>query len=222
MTIKHYNFIEMIIDIHSHNRNDNYLTIVNKSDSNVTEIDCFSFGIHPWNSSKIEDNFLNFENEISLIKCLAIGEIGLDKLKGPTIDVQKKVFLKQIEISEKYELPIILHCVKSWNEISEIKKLLNPIQSWIYHGFNKAGIINEVLKSDIYISIGSSIFTNIKLQKIVNLIPNDKLFLETDDSNLDIFEIYKKVSEIKKIPLTELEQNIEQNFKRVFRKWQSG
>ena len=212
----------MLIDIHSHKRNVNYLTIVNKSDSNVTESDCFSFGIHPWNTSEIEDNFLNFEKEISLIKCLAIGEIGLDKLNGPTIDVQKKVFLKQIEISEKYELPIILHCVKSWNEISEIRKLLNPIQSWIYHGFNKAGIINEVLKSDIYVSIGSSIFTNIKLQEIVNLIPNDKLFLETDDSNLDIFDIYKKVSEIKKIPLSELEEIIEQNFKRVFRKWQSG
>ena len=212
----------MLIDIHSHKRNVNYLTIVNKSDSNVIESDCFSFGIHPWNTSEIEDNFINFENEISLIKCLAIGEIGLDKLNGPTIDVQKKVFLKQIEISEKYELPIILHCVKSWNEISEIKTLLNPIQSWIYHGFNKAGIINEVLKSDIYVSIGSSIFTNIKLQEIVNLIPNERLFLETDDSNLDIFDIYKKVSEIKKIPLSELEQIIEQNFKRVFRKWQSG
>lgn len=212
----------MLIDIHSHKRNVNYLTIVNKSDSNVTESDCFSFGIHPWNTSEIEDNFLNFEKEISLIKCLAIGEIGLDKLNGPTIDVQKKVFLKQIEISEKYELPIILHCVKSWNEISEIRKLLNPIQSWIYHGFNKAGIINEVLKSDIYVSIGSSIFTNIKLQEIVNLIPNERLFLETDDSNLDIFDIYKKVSEIKKIPLSELEEIIEQNFKRVFRKWQSG
>ena len=212
----------MLIDIHSHKRNVNYLTIVNKSDSNVTESDCFSFGIHPWNTSEIEDNFLNFEKEISLIKCLAIGEIGLDKLNGPKIDVQKKVFLKQIEISEKYELPIILHCVKSWNEISEIRKLLNPIQSWIYHGFNKAGIINEVLKSDIYVSIGSSIFTNIKLQEIVNLIPNERLFLETDVSNLDIFDIYKKVSEIKKIPLSELEEIIEQNFKRVFRKWQSG
>ena len=99
---------------------------------------------------------------------------------------------------------------------------MNPIQSWIYHGFNKAGIINEVLKSDIYVSIGSSIFTNIKLQEIVNLIPNERLFLETDDSNLDIFDIYKKVSEIKKIPLSELEEIIEQNFKRVFRKWQSG
>ena len=84
----------MLIDIHSHKRNVNYLTIVNKSDSNVTESDCFSFGIHPWNTSEIEDNFLNFEKEISLIKCLAIGEIGLDKLNGPKIDVQKKVFLK--------------------------------------------------------------------------------------------------------------------------------
>ena len=222
MRNKLFNFNSMLIDIHSHIRDDNYLTIVNKSDSNVLESDCFSFGIHPWNASEIEDNFLNFENEITSKKCLAIGEIGLDKLKGPSIEIQKKTFLKQIEISEKYELPIIIHCVKSWNEIFEIKKSLNPKQTWIFHGFNKVGILNEVLKSDVYISIGSSILTNIKLQEIVNLIPNNRLFLETDDSNLDIFEIYKKVSEIKKIPLSELEQIIEQNFKRVFRKWQSG
>lgn len=212
----------MLIDIHSHKRSNSYLTIVNKSDSKVFESDCFSFGIHPWKASEIEDNFLNFENEISSKKCLAIGEIGLDKLKGPSIDIQRKEFLKQIDFSEKYELPILLHCVKSWNEILEIKKYLNPKQTWIYHGFNKAGIVNEVIKSDIYISIGSSILSNSKLQEIVNFIPNDRLFLETDDSNLDIFEIYKKVSEIKKIPLSELEQIIEQNFKRVFRKWQSG
>ena len=212
----------MLIDIHSHKRNDNYLTIINKSDSNVLEIDSFSFGIHPWNASKIEDNFLNFENEISSKKCLAIGEIGLDKLKGPSIDIQRKEFLKQIEISEKHEFPIILHCVKSWNEILEIKKFIKPKQPWILHGFNKVGIVNEVLKNNVYISIGSSILTNFKLQDVLSLIPNDRLFLETDDSNLDIFEIYKKVSEIKKIPLLELEQIIEQNFKRVFRRWQSG
>ena len=212
----------MLIDIHSHKRSNSYLTIVNKSDSNVVESDCFSFGIHPWDAAEIEDNFLNLEKEIVSKKCLVIGEIGLDKLKGASFEIQKKVFTKQIEISEKFELPILLHCVKSWNEILEIKKVVNPNQNWIFHGFNKVGILKEVIKSDIYISIGSSILSNSKLQEIVNFIPNDRLFLETDDSNLDIFEIYKKVSEIKKIPLSELEQIIEQNFKRVFRKWQSG
>ena len=212
----------MLIDIHSHKRSNDYLTIVNKSDSNVLESDYFSFGIHPWNASEIEDNFLDFENEILSKKCLAIGEIGLDKLKGPSIEMQRKIFIKQIEISEKHELPILLHCVKSWNEILEIKKVVSPIQSWVFHGFNKAAIVKDVLQSGVFISLGSAILTNVKLQEVVNEIPNNQLFLETDDSNLDIFEIYKKVSEIKKIPLSELEQIIEQNFKTVFRKWQSG
>jgi TatD DNase family protein len=72
------------------------------------------------------------------------------------------------------------------------------------------------------ISIGSSILTNKTLQEIITEIPNSSLFLETDDSKIDIFDIYKKVSEIKKISLQELEEIIEQNFKRTFTKWHIG
>jgi len=213
----------MLFDSHSHNLSLENAVIFNKSvgsESDVTSF--FSFGIHPWNSELIEDNFLIFEQEVLKKNCLAIGEIGLDRLKGPEISIQIDVFWKQIEISERLQLPVIIHCVKAWNELYLIYKEIQPKQTWVFHGFNKVGILQDVLKTEMMISIGASIFNNIQLQESINSIPNNKLLLETDDENIDIIEIYQKVSEIKKISLQQLEDNVEENFKRTFRKWQSG
>ena len=213
----------MLFDSHSHNLSLKNVVIFNKSvgsESDVTSF--FSFGIHPWNSELIEDNFLIFEQEVLKKNCLAIGEIGLDRLKGPEISIQIDVFWKQIEISERLQLPVIIHCVKAWNELYLIYKEIQPKQTWVFHGFNKVGILQDVLKTEMMISIGASIFNNIQLQESINSIPNNKLLLETDDENIDIIEIYQKVSEIKKISLQQLEDIIEENFKRTFRKWQSG
>ena len=213
----------MLFDSHSHFTTSKYDVIFSKS---VGSLDCsssfYSFGIHPWNASLIEDNFLRFEQEVVNKNCLAIGEIGLDKIKGPKIEIQIDVFTKQIEISEKHELPVIIHCVKAWNELFFIYKKIQPKQTWIFHGFNKVGILDEVLKTKLMISIGTSIFTNKQLQESIKLIPNNRILLETDDVDIHILEVYQKVSEIKKISLQELEQIIEENFKRTFRKWQSG
>ncbi len=206
----------MLYNSHSHFYDLNHCTIVNKSDDNVYIDSYFSIGIHPWNANKIEDNFFTVEHLAMNKKCLAIGEIGLDKLKGPDISIQKKVFESQVLLSEKLKLPVILHCVKSWNEISMIKQKLKPIQTWVYHGFNKVGILDEVIKTGLMISIGASIFTNLQLQNLLVKIPNNRLLLETDDANIDIYTIYEKVSEIKKIPLSELEVIIEENFNRIF------
>ncbi len=213
----------MLFDSHSHNLSLKNVVIFNKSlgsESDVTSF--FSFGIHPWNSELIEDNFLIFEQEVLKKNCLAIGEIGLDKLKGPEISIQLDVFRKQIEISERLQLPVIIHCVKAWNELYLIYKEIQPKQTWVFHGFNKVGILQDVLKTEMMISIGAFIFNSIQLQGSINSIPNNKLLLETDDENIDIIEIYQKVSEIKKISLQQLEDIVEENFKRTFRKWQSG
>ena len=72
------------------------------------------------------------------------------------------------------------------------------------------------------ISIGASVLTNVRLQESIKKIPNHKLLLETDEAKIDILAIYQKVCEIKKISLLQLEEIIEQNFKRTFKKWQSG
>jgi TatD DNase family protein len=72
------------------------------------------------------------------------------------------------------------------------------------------------------ISIGAALLSNSKLQECISKIPNDQLFLETDDKGVTISEIYQKVSELKKLTLPQLEELIEQNFKRVFTKWRTG
>ena len=214
----------MMFDSHSHFFSPNCVSVINKSDCDFTlnEESVFSIGMHPWtasyNNEKFEEIMLQAKNK----NCLAIGEIGLDKITGPEMNLQLDVFRKQIEIAEKLELPVIFHCVKSWNELLEVYRKIQPKQTWIFHGFNKVGILNELLQTNFMISIGVAILSNVKLQKSLEMIPNDRLLIETDNSKMNILEVYKKVSEIKKISLLELENLIEDNFKRTFKKWQIG
>lgn len=155
--------------------------------------------------------------------CIAIGEIGLDKTISVSLDKQIELFIKQINTSEKFKLPVIIHCVKSWNEILAIRKKIKPTQTWIFHGFRKTNLVESVLNSGVHISIGTAVLWDEKLQDCVQKIPTDRLFLETDnDTNYSIEDVYLKVALIKNISLSELEKQIELNTINTFRKWEIG
>ena len=141
----------------------------------------------------------------------------MDKLIAVDFELQKEVFKKQIQLSEKYKKPLIIHCVKAHQEIIEIKKEVNPKQVWILHGFNKNKQLAEsLLKNGIILSFGSAIIKNKKLQEVLVELPISSLLLETDASELEIQEIYQKASEIKNSSLIDLQVAIYQNFKRIF------
>ncbi len=206
----------MLVNIHTHYNRADSIEIVNCSEKfDFTRY--YSFGIHPWDSETNILNFSEIENKAQDKFMLAIGEIGLDKIKGPALEIQKTCFIDQVLIAEKINRPVIIHCVKAWNEIMEIKKDLQPKQTWIFHGFTKVSILESVLQEGLMISIGAGIMNNLKLQEALKNIPNEQLFLETDDSHITILEVYKKVSTLKNLSLSELEQIIENNFKRIFR-----
>ena len=206
----------MLVNIHTHYKRHDSIEIVNAID--IIDLSYYySSGIHPWNAETNSLKISNLENKAHDKFMLAIGEIGLDKIKGPALEIQKTCFIDQVLIAEKINRPVIIHCVKAWNEIAAIKKQLQPKQTWIFHGFSKAAILESVLQEGLMISIGSGIMNNKKLQEALLRIPTDRLFLETDDSHITILEIYKKVSTLKNLSLSELEQIIENNFKRIFR-----
>jgi TatD DNase family protein len=211
----------MFINIHTHQFHNQGIEIINKEDNPFTE-GLFSYGIHPWNAAKWLELEKDFFAETNHENCLAIGEIGLDKLKGPSIQEQIAIFKAQISISEQHQLPVIIHCVKAWNELKQLKQELKPQQPWIYHGIEKASIVEDVINSTTYLSFGAAIFTNLKLQKALLKVPLNQLFLETDTADCSILTLYAFVSKLKNIPLQELEISIEQNFKRVFTKWKNG
>lgn len=211
----------MLFNIHTHFFTGRTIEIVSRTNWQK-DGEYFSVGIHPWDSDNLDFELEMIQNEIKNPFCLAIGEIGLDKLKGPNIEIQENVFRKQIALSEEFQLPVIIHCVKAWNELQQLKRELKPSQTWVFHGFSKAAILENVLQEGLMISIGTAILTNKKLQDVLNNIPNDRLFLETDDAEIPIYSVYEKVSELKKLSLSELEQIIENNFKKVFTKWTIG
>src|SRR5690606_28610483 len=98
-----------------------------------------SVGIHPWNASaySVEEVGLLVRNSITN-KTLAIGECGLDALKGSSLEIQSKLFIEQIKLSEELALPLIIHCVKAWNELHAIRLKYRPKQPWVFHGMMKA------------------------------------------------------------------------------------
>lgn len=182
-----------------------------------------SLGIHPWESahfSLIHEQLI--QNGIGNPNCLSIGEVGLDGLKGPAMEIQKAAFIAQINISEEYDMPVIIHCVKAWNELLTLKRILKPQQKWIFHGFAKFGILPSVIQEKMMISIGSAIIHHPKAQEICHLVPNELLLIETDDSSISIQEVYERIAELKEISLQDLTEIVEQNFKNTFQKWHIG
>lgn len=180
----------------------------------------FSIGIHPWflNEKTIDKELVLVEKKIEHPNCLAIGECGLDKLTKTNFDFQKLVFKKQILLAEQYQKPVIIHCVKAFQEIIEIKKELNPNQIWILHGYAKGKQLAEsLIKNGIVLSFGAAILKNMRVQKLMTEILAPHFLIETDDSSVTIQEIYQKIATLRKIELSELKKQISIHFNKIFK-----
>jgi TatD DNase family protein len=205
-------------DVHTHFLTGNPYAILNANSS----INSFhSRGIHPW---FVHENIplKKVESDLQYPKCIALGEIGLDKVCSSDLNLQRKVFIEQIELSEKYNLTVIIHCVRASNELFQLKQEIKPTQHWIWHGFNKIQLLQQTLENEIIPSFGKAILNNEALRnELVNLESNQFL-LETDTSTLSIETIYKTVAEIRNQSINSLQIEQITNFERIFTKWQIG
>jgi len=210
-------------DVHTHKKStqENVFSIENKYPNALDFTTPFSIGIHPWfvNEDKINEALLSVEEKLQEENCVALGECGLDRVSTTDFELQKFVFKKQIGLSENYQKPLIIHCVKAFQEIIEIKKEVKPKQIWILHGFHQnLQIAESLLKNRCILSFGAAIINNKKLQEVVLEIPLTSILLETDNAEIEIQAIYQKVAEIRKIEVEELQQQIHQNFKNIFKR----
>lgn len=172
----------------------------------------YSIGIHPEDSNEISTETLQkLTGHAKNQHCIAIGEIGLDQ-RYAHMEVQLSNYSKQLELAHSLNLPIVLHCVNLWDKCKQLHHRYAPSQPLIYHGFNKPAILEKVLSYDpAFVSIGASILTNTALQEKIAMIPLDRLFLETDTSEVKIDVVYQKVAELKNVPLSTLIKHISNN-----------
>jgi TatD DNase family protein len=197
------------------------LELVNQYPQEFDEsIAFYSIGIHPWYivEDRLESDLQIIENKLQATNCLALGECGLDKRIAIPLELQQKVFEKQLLLAEKYKKPIVIHCVAAFQEVIAIKKRLKITVPMIIHGFSKnKQVAKELIDNGFYISFGKYLLRNPELETVFQSIPNDRFFLETDTVEEGIEEVYALAAKYKNWSIEELEQQIKSNFAAVFK-----
>lgn len=214
------------IDIHTHTTKsrDNLIQIVNLDlKSPCPEQGYYSYGIHPWALDNVD---FQIEEALSLLEArlqspnvLALGEAGLDKMHKVSFKQQIAIFERQIELSEALQKPMILHDVRSHNEIIALRKKHKAHQPWILHGFSGTEQdLKQLIEQGIYLSVGESLLhTERKIYKSFKFIDLDYLFLETDMSEIGVETIYEAAANLLEMDLSALQTRIFSNFARLFR-----
>ncbi len=206
-----------MFDFHTHANHPNAiinLDITGKIDIQKNRF--YSAGLHPWTLNPKDIHLLNDLLSTHPNQIIAIGECGLDKIKSNVnLDTQVSLLRDQINLSEQYQKPLILHIVKCFNEIIQLKLTLQPQQKWIIHGFNNYKLMQSLLNDGFYLSFGPSLFNNPNLQNAFKSCPIDKIFIETDDSEADLKELYKFAAQLKKIDDLDLQNQIAENLKQI-------
>ena len=215
----------MFVDIHTHLDNQSVIKIV---DGDVEKI-LKTVGIHPWDVDRHFDwseaewrNLLrlrgvDFSTSVEMTRFFAIGEVGLDKVHKETFEKQIEVFEEMIRLSESYRKSMIIHCVRAYFEIIEIRKKTKATMPWVIHGFNSSvQTMRQLLKYNMYISLGEVLYRNEnQAVEILKNIPLDRLFLETDVSGRDIKEVYSKTAKLMNCEVEFLCKQIFENYGRL-------
>jgi TatD DNase family protein len=212
------------INAHTHKieNNDSCITLYNYCVGEENqECHLFSAGIHPWfiNKDKIEEQFAELKIISRQKNCLAIGECGLDKLRGVNYKLQEHVFIKQIQLAKDLNKPLIIHNVQFFQRILEICAQQKFSGKLIFHGFNSKIQNSEKIFSNqsIYFSFGKSILNqNSNATQLIKQLPKTKFLLETDNADFSIQEIYNKAAQLLSINLNEFMLQMNQNFNFVF------
>lgn len=214
----------MFLDIHTHQTKQEQgvvaiqgLSLTESTFLAMPKTKPISIGIHPW-YGKLEElgknmkylNVLARQQNVRLI-----GECGLDKLRGEKMENQLEMLEAQISLAEELQKPVILHCVKAFDELIALKKRLQPSVPMIIHGFNKKlEMAQQLLNQGFYLSFGAAV---LKSEEVTLALEKTEtpFFLETDEADINIKEIYTKVAEIKKISVDELKDVIFANWKKM-------
>ena len=195
-----------------------------------------SVGVHPHEAENMTDKDIELlEDFAKHPKVKAIGEIGLDYYyDNSPRDLQQKWFLKQLELAQRVNLPVIIHDRDAHRDCLDILKKSKVKEfGGVFHCYSgSAEMLDEVLDLGLYVAFGGTL-TFKKAQRPVEAAkaaPLDKILIETDcpylapepnrgkrNSSLYIHYVAEKLAEIKNMSVSEIEKITLENAKKCFR-----
>ncbi|MBR3937189.1 MAG: TatD family hydrolase [Bacteroidaceae bacterium] len=167
----------------------------------------FSAGLHPWDVTEDFDSQLDIlETLLANPRVPAVGECGFDALKGPSHELQEQAFIRQIELSEHYAKPMILHVVRDFDSVIRLRRTLKPTQPWLIHGFRGGPEqMKQLYSHGILVSFGLK-----HNPESLRQVPSDRLFLETDGHDT-IGQTISLASALRATPPQTIEEQITRN-----------
>ena len=193
-------------------------------------------GVHPSDSAELnEENFGELKRMCSDERCVAIGEIGLDYYwPEPDHEIQKKWFIRQIELAGEADLPVVIH---SRDAAADTLQILKDTRAGklggVVHCFSYSReIAMECVKMGFYIGVGGVLtFKNgKKMKEVVKEVPMDRIILETDcpylapepfrgrrNSSLYLPYVVTAMAQIKGMSEEEVIEITEQNARDMYR-----
>ena len=189
-------------------------------------------GFHPDEADNVTDKDLEDLEKIIITnkKIIGIGEIGLDYYHNDmNKEKQKEIFIKQIELAEKYDLPIVIHSRESIQDVYDILKEHHA--RGVIHCFSGSLEMAKLfIDLGFYLGIGGVLtFKNSKLKEVVQELSLDNIVLETDSPYLapepyrghtnypqNIKVIAQALRKIKEVTLDEVAEKTTNNVHKIY------
>lgn len=147
---------------------------------------------------------------------LAIGECGLDKVTATDWQLQQQAFTEQIKLANEVRKPLIIHCVRAYEEVLQLLSAAKVSVAVIFHGFNKSRqLAQQIADKGYYLSFGESLGKVAVASTFASLEPGSVL-LETDDSKLSIKEMYRMAAAARGISEDALSLQLQKNYTTIF------
>lgn len=189
-----------------------------------------ALGIHPTDSGELTDSDIEWlKEQCALEKCVAVGEIGLDYYwDEPDRQIQKKWFVRQLELAKEVKLPIVIHSREAAQDTVEIMKAEHAQDiGGVVHCYSYSReLAKTFLDMGFYFGIGGVVTFNNgrKLKEVVEYLPMDRIVLETDSPYLapvpfrgkrndsrKLSYVVEQIAQIKGISPEEVQQTTAQN-----------
>ena len=162
----------------------NIVNIANQNENIYAMVGIFPSEAKTYNKD-IEEKMIDFAQSK---KVVAVGEIGLDYYWDKSFnDIQQDVFIKQIKLANKLNLPIVIHDREAHKDTFDILKEHNQNSKVLFHCFSgSVEFMRECVKQGWFIALGGVVtFKNaIKMKEVTKEVPLEKLMLETDSPYL--------------------------------------
>jgi TatD DNase family protein len=180
-------------------------------------------GIHPWNIENVNENtFKIIEDIIKENKIKILGEIGLDKkFKPETFEKQKEIFEKFLNLAKEYDLNLNLHTPNASNEVFDLLIKYDIKKAYFHWYSGDEKLLEEIIDKGYFIGINVATIINEKYKRYIEIANIKNIITESDGPynykgiilHPDLLkDLYRLISDIRKIDLEELSDIIQTNF----------